>query len=818
MNRDQVMRRADPGGGIAWQVLRCGRRTADGVRTSARVAGGGSWGSGSSTVSRWRSSRRARLLETCASVACALLVGAGAAHAEAGAPDPAFGDHGSVVLPTAARRSITQQIAAFGQPDGRIAYVEQRAKFAISKSSFRLTGASVSIARRSATGADAGRSRQLAVPTTFTPSAAHPLADGDVVVAGALQSLTGATSSLCVVRMHPDGSAAAQLGADGIACVALSSVPQLARGKAWLATVDDASVADDGSVRFVISQQHVRIEKGGFSSVAGSGPVVLTSLRPDGALDTTFSGGAVALAPASGSRSTSDVSSSLAPAPGGGTYVAFAVLSSSTSGTAQTVTLARYTAQGALDTTFAGGRIDVAAATADTTRGPVGVSVLRDGDVLLRTDTSDESSSPFAGVSSPKTTVELHRYGSDGAPRASFGQGGRATLTTPRLTTGARFGFVSARTGFRDVVLEQPDGKLLVLATAGPTSSSYNERVVLRSTPQGVLDTTFGSNGVADVPAAPPTARAVAAPTGFVDVAGRLVLVVSSADVVQRTSSNSTSSIATQTSTSLVRLLGGDVPTPAATVGFRHVAGCGARLSGACTWGSGPALLHGIVRAGGHGIADAQVVVRVSRPAMVLSSPAFAVATTTRADGSFAVRIPVSRIAPGSWRAQVSLLAGAHNQRAEGAGAAFLTLGTRATIALYASIERARALASVLDEVVGYSVVEDFETDTPLRQCATVSSCTQDDATLGRLTTIGRTASPGHAAVQLGKPGVYSIRSRVDAPGLDLVFVVRETGDDTFSTCEGSVTARKRWCPGGEWDVEADDPYSLLGLNSDSFD
>ncbi|MFH8627539.1 calcium-binding protein [Streptomyces vietnamensis] len=132
--------------------------------------------------------------------------------------------------------------------------------------------------------------------------------------------------------------------------------------------------------------------------------------------------------------------------------------------------LARYTADGGLDTGFGtGGKVTTAFDSAAGARGAVelaGGGILAFGTVYVGTDGSD---------------IALARYTSDGTLDTTFGTGG--TVVTD---AGDRFG------GIEDAAV-QADGKIVV---AGGGGSSEGDFLVARYNPNGSLDTTFGTGGM----------------------------------------------------------------------------------------------------------------------------------------------------------------------------------------------------------------------------------------------------------------------------------------------------------------------------------
>ena len=142
------------------------------------------------------------------------------------------------------------------------------------------------------------------------------------------------------------------------------------------------------------------------------------------------------------------------------------VAGSVSNGTTTDFALARYLANGALDTTFGmGGRVTTAFG---PNSGARAVTVQADGKIVA--------------VGSDGPGFAVARYGTDGVLDPSFGAGGKVPFTFPA----GSFGFPG---GDASAVVVQPDGKLVVTGGCGATS------VMARLNADGVLDAGFGIGG-----------------------------------------------------------------------------------------------------------------------------------------------------------------------------------------------------------------------------------------------------------------------------------------------------------------------------------
>src|SRR6266540_4059662 len=141
-------------------------------------------------------------------------------------------------------------------------------------------------------------------------------------------------------------------------------------------------------------------------------------------------------------------------------------------GTTAAFGLARYNANGSIDTSFgSGGLVATTFGTGNTRVN--GIALQPDGKIVT------------AGFDKNATEFEfaLARYNADGSLDTSFGSGGRVTTA------------ISDRYDLAFAMTLQPDGKIVVVGeTRGSTATKYDAAVV-RYTPAGALDTTFGSGG-----------------------------------------------------------------------------------------------------------------------------------------------------------------------------------------------------------------------------------------------------------------------------------------------------------------------------------
>jgi uncharacterized delta-60 repeat protein len=212
----------------------------------------------------------------------------------------------------------------------------------------------------------------------------------------------------------------------------------------------------------------------GAMNVDGSnGVLTMARYNPDGTLDGTFGTNGIAKT----SLASNSVNSDLLLQPDGRLVV---VGTTRLDGTDRSA-LARYDRNGLLDPSFgSGGTVTTLAGFAVYAT----AGALQADGKLIAVGSAQHANGGFG----------ITRYNHDGSLDTTFGSGG--TVTT-------RIGSVNSAWA-NDVIIE-PDGKLLVGGkaertdpTAGP--SRYGSYAVARYNPDGSLDTSFGSSGIATTP------------------------------------------------------------------------------------------------------------------------------------------------------------------------------------------------------------------------------------------------------------------------------------------------------------------------------
>jgi uncharacterized delta-60 repeat protein len=147
------------------------------------------------------------------------------------------------------------------------------------------------------------------------------------------------------------------------------------------------------------------------------------------------------------------------------------------------LTLVRYTANGALDTTFGSGGKLLTSITIDAVRPEhehvVAVSVQTDGRIVVAADVNAPSGPDFM----------LARFNANGSTDTSFG-GGTGMVTTD----------FSSRRDYTSGLSIQADGRIVVGGSSSSGSAGSLSVAVARYNPNGTLDTSFGSGGTVIAP------------------------------------------------------------------------------------------------------------------------------------------------------------------------------------------------------------------------------------------------------------------------------------------------------------------------------
>lgn len=260
-----------------------------------------------------------------------------------------------------------------------------------------------------------------------------------------------------------------------------------------------SSIGSSGSfARSVVVQPDDKLIVAGYSSNGIDMDFSLARYLANGVLDSSFGTNGIVVTPVG---SGNDYGLRTALQSDGKILVA----GTSFNGTDDDFAVMRFDSNGGIDTSFGnGGKVVVSFAVDGSTR----LAVLPDGKILVSGTVSYGASSAFA----------LLRLNANGGLDTSFGVGGSVTVTIGATGNTAR------------ALALQPDGKILVAGDYA--NGSNNDFAVVRFTANGTLDTTFGSGGKAVSPAGTSTDYAYSVAlqsTGHILVAG-YAYVVSTSD------------------------------------------------------------------------------------------------------------------------------------------------------------------------------------------------------------------------------------------------------------------------------------------------
>ncbi|MFD9336800.1 calcium-binding protein [Streptomyces sp. NPDC060028] len=393
------------------------------------------------THAHLRSAGRRRAAGGRAAVLAALglvlvLVLPGTALAAPGDLDPSFGPDGRV---TTAFPGYAEGHDIARQADGKLVVVGlSEAGFALAR--YNANGSlDTTFSGDGTTTSDFGGGSHTANAVAIQPS------DGKIVVAGTTEVIAEEGGGCCffsVARYNTDGSLDTGFGNGG-----------LVRVEEFGGSADGADVAvqSDGKI--------IAAGKG------GGGGFALVRLNTNGSLDPSLGGDGAVVAgftPAS-PQDAGGVARGMALQPDG-KIVAVGYVGN----TAFDIGVARYNANGSLDTTFSGDGM-VTADFGGTEFGNA-VAVQPDGKIVA-------AGSGGAGFA-------LLRYNADGSPDSGFGAGGRTSVNFPG-DGGIAYGMAL-----------QQNGKIVLAGRADdPNSSEANDFGLARFNPNGTVGTGFGGDG-----------------------------------------------------------------------------------------------------------------------------------------------------------------------------------------------------------------------------------------------------------------------------------------------------------------------------------
>ena len=388
------------------------------------------------TVSRNRgrlSGRRSPAAVAAATVVAATLAAAAPADAFHGSLDPTFDGDGRVTTSEHAFRGV--DVAAL--PDGRI-LAAAGGVGGVTLTRFTTIGA---------VDGSFGQGGKVTVPNLSSPQVlVQP--DGRIVLAGTLASGGTTGGDFGVMRLLPDGAPDTGFGTGGAVTTEVG-------------TAGTPAVVVSDVVTAAALQPDGRIVVGGTTGQIGVFDVALVRYTPDGALDPTFDGDGKVVTDFG--TAGMNVANDLA-VQGDGRVVVLGWAETTAAGAAR-VSLARYTAGGALDSTFDADGVVV---------GPSGyaraLALQPDGRIVVAGSTE----------SGGAHHATLLRHRADGTPDRTFGRDG-AVVTA----------FGDGSSAF--AVAVRPDGRIV---TAGYATVGGRSRFAVASyLPGGALDPTFDGDG-----------------------------------------------------------------------------------------------------------------------------------------------------------------------------------------------------------------------------------------------------------------------------------------------------------------------------------
>jgi uncharacterized delta-60 repeat protein len=274
--------------------------------------------------------------------------------------------------------------------------------------------------------------------------------------------------------------------------------PTFGNGAGYVTT--STTAFKDGASTALVQPNGDIIAVGGANTSSTSRDFAVERYTPDGTLDTTFGSGGVVLT-SFGSGAAHGPSGALYPQEGSANDGK--IIEEGDYNNAQ-LALARYNANGTLDTTFGnGGEVLTAIPGVSYISAPNGGCVVLTGNGQIVAFGMDDTSGQFV----------LARYNSDGSLDTTFGQGGFVITTTPNRNTA---------TPNTDLLQEQ-DGTLIV--TEGAVLTTGNAWAMYAYNANGTQDTSFGNQGVVTTAAAgTPMAAAIYPHSGTAND-GQIVLV-----------------------------------------------------------------------------------------------------------------------------------------------------------------------------------------------------------------------------------------------------------------------------------------------------
>jgi uncharacterized delta-60 repeat protein len=298
-------------------------------------------------------------------------------------------------------------------------------------------------------------------------SSQHALTDVKVLTDGELLTVGYVNGDFAAARYNADGTFDTSFGSGGLATVSFNG----GGDQAWAAAVQPGS----GGKILVAGTANVNGSKFG-----------VVRLNPNGTIDTTFggkrSGGKVTASP--GARNASYAYSMAVLPDGSGKFVLAGLTMNLGNSGSGSISLARFNADGTLDTTFGNNGTALSTVsvqwTASRFRHTINLAVGASGRIVVAGTSAGTGASHHFLVA---------RFNSNGSLDTTFGAAGNGVVTTDASGPGG--------VDYAYSLALQGDGKILEGGLAIPANQNSGLDALARYNPDGTLDATFNGNGIA---------------------------------------------------------------------------------------------------------------------------------------------------------------------------------------------------------------------------------------------------------------------------------------------------------------------------------
>ena len=283
-----------------------------------------------------------------------------------------------------------------------------------------------------------------------------------------------------------------------------------AYGKAGIAALPMAAGAGDRFLAAATGPGDLTYAAG-YVTVAGTDQAMAVArVRPDGSFDPSFSGDGWAAVNAAGGRGTAEAARGVGVQSNGKVVVGGSAESTAPGAHSSDtdIVVARFATDGSLDPTFGTNGVAtlnlspgaLVTPTGTAYRGDTswGVLVLGDDKIFLTA-----ARGPDGVGGRVDTDFAFVRLTKDGALDPTFGSGGVTVVNTTAVANGVTENLVDSP---RQAVV-QPDGKVVVGSYASGSAAVGTAVRLVRLLPNGTLDATFGSGGIATAPVLGPSSN-----------------------------------------------------------------------------------------------------------------------------------------------------------------------------------------------------------------------------------------------------------------------------------------------------------------------